>query len=220
MPLSPVSPFAPGGILHLEYSNVVAGERHSLHLHVCHFNPTALGSTHDRAYVSGGPVTPSETHLSATYDAWADLWATYYDADWLLRCEGLYIWQPGRYTVLSPAPDFPVRVGASTSDDPGWPRFDRRFRLLGQRAEKRHLHLCQVPGTEHRPAPFDVSPTTGGVDSRDRALLGYLSGAGGGGVVMPDGTYCFPVTTMQVLWARSVAALGSSAPGSPYVVTG
>jgi hypothetical protein len=221
MPSSPAPAGAPGGVLHLEYSNASAAASHSLHLHICHFDPNAIGGTHDRAYSSDGLVTPSESYVSETFDAFAALWQAYYDSDWMLRCEGLYLWQAGGVVeLLSPAPDFPVQVGTNTDDDPAWPRFDRRFRLLGQKGAVRHLHLSQVPGTQHRALAFEVSATSGGLDARDRALIAYLSGASGGGIVTQDGTYCFGVTDMVVWWARSVQSLGSSAPGSPYVVTG
>lgn len=221
MPFSPVPPNVPGGVLALEYTNAVAGVAHSLHVHVCHFDPTPVGGTNDRAYISGGPVTPSEVYVSETFDALADLWDDYYDSDWLLRCVGLYLRQGVDEDVyLTPPPDFPVRTGADTSADPGWPRFDRRFRLLGRKGQVRHLHLCQVPGTEHRVNAFEVGATAGGLDARDRAWMAYLSGASGGGAVMADGTYCFPVTDMMVWWARSTQTLGTSAPGSPFLVTG
>jgi hypothetical protein len=220
MPLPPPPSTEPGGVVHLEYTNFTAGERHSLHIHLCHFNLSPVGATNDHAYIAGGPVTPSEGHVSDTYAALAALWAAYYDANWVLTCEQLYYNAGGTPTVLTPAPDFPTHVGATTPDDPEVPRFDRRFRLLGHKGAKRHLHLCQVAGTVHQPDPFEVSTTGGGLDARDRALIAYFSGASGGGAVTPDGTYCFPVTDMQVWWARSLKPLGAGVPGSPYIVSG
>lgn len=220
MPLPPAPSSGPGGILHLEYTNFTAGERHSLHIHLCHFDPDAAGPMNDHAYIAGGPVMPAEGHISETYAALAALWAAYYDADWVLTCEQLYYNAAGTPTVLTPAPDFPTHVGATAPADPEVPRFDRRFRLLGQKGAVRHLHLCQVPGSVHRPVPFEVSSTSGGIDAHDQALIAYFSGTSGGGAVTPDGTYCFAVTDMQVWWARSLRPLGAGVPGAPYIVSG
>lgn len=226
MPSGSPPPGQPGGMLITEYLNGDAGERHTIRLHLAWFDPTAAGPTNDHAYVSGGPVTPTETLLSQTYAALAALWQPYYSSAWTLYCRDIGYNAGGQLVPLSPKPIFAPYSGTDTADHSADWYTDRIIRLLGQRGAKRRLHLRQVPDNALHEEALEVGTDHGGIDVRDRAWMAYLSGASGGGAVMPDGTYAFAVTDMEAWWARApmmgwVSAPGAGAtPGAPYLVTG
>ena len=194
MPLPPPPLNAPGGLLRVLYTNSVVAAAHTIVLHVSWFDPATF------AYISGGPVTPTEPGLVDTFNSIAALWAPYYSADWTLSIDSVWYNAAGLMTVLQPPPTVTPVLGM-TSDDPALPRVDRSFRLLGRKGAVHRLYLQDVAG-EIVDETIEVSATTGGLDARDRAWMSYLSGSTGGGVVQPDGTYCFPVADERIWWAR------------------
>jgi hypothetical protein len=200
VPLPGPSGVCPGGLLALEYSNPTMGERHNLHLHLAWFDQDP-GTDNDRAYVGGGPVAPAESGVLATFAAIAALWAPYYEPDWSLHINELYLNSSGDLIVLPNTPIAAPVLGTNATDPPGLPRVNRIFRLLGQRAARRDMWICQVPGVTYG-VKLEVSGGSGGFDARDQAWMAYLAGASGGGVVMPDGTYAHGVADVRAWWAR------------------
>jgi hypothetical protein len=67
---------------------------------------------------------------------------------------------------------------------------------------------------------LEVSPTSGGLDARDQALMAYLSGATGGGAVMPDGLRCFDVAKINFFWSQPLPTGGAESGGSAVDGTG
>jgi hypothetical protein len=220
MPLESPTPGSAGGLLVMQYVNLGAGEVHGLRLHLAWFDPVPFGGDHDHAYVSGGPVTPSESFISETYAALAALWRPYYSPQWVLSCTSVGYNSAGTYTRLDPGPDFPSYVGtAGAPPDASW-YVDRKLHLLGQKGARRRLWLRKLPSDILPLLPIEVGPSSGGLDARDRAWMAYLSGQSGGGAVMPDGTYSFAVRDLTVEWTQPPNGLLVGAPGAPYMVSG
>jgi hypothetical protein len=207
-------------MLVMQYVNAGLREVHNLTIHLAWFDATPFGGDNDHAYVSGGPVTPAETFVSATYAAIGALWQPYYPDTWVLNCLSLGYNSNGTYVRLDPGPNFPAFVGtASPPADGSW-YVDRVFSLLGQKAARRRLWLRKLPTDSFSYLPIEVGPDHGGVDAHDQAWMAYLSGASGGGAVMPDGTYTFPVRDLKLEWTQPPNPLLAGEPGAPYLVTG
>jgi hypothetical protein len=204
----------PGGLLWLEYANIVASERHQLFFHVAWFDQTPSGSNHDYLYTGAGPVAPSESGVLATFAALAALWAPYYSADWSLRIDSLSVFSPTGERPLPTTPLATPVAGTATGSTAGLLPTRRDFKLLGRQAARRTVHLPQVYGPVIG-TTVAVGTGAGGFDSRDQAWMRYLSGQTGGGVVLQDGTYAFPDGDVSAWWARHLEALTGD-----YVVSG
>jgi hypothetical protein len=214
-----------GGLLELEYRHAAGGERHALRLHLAPFAITAATTgygLHDHLYVAGGPVMPLETSVLQTFAALAALWAPYYSPNWSIAVVSLQRSAAGTRSVVLPRPLADAVVGSASGDDDSGPRTKRIFHLLGRTGAARRFYLSQVRTLAQPEQPVEVSPSSGGLDARDRAWMAYLSGASGGGAVMADGTYSFPVRDLEVQWARPIELVGAEGgmPGAPYLVGG
>lgn len=212
-----------GGVLGLSYQHPTAGERHMLHLHVAHFDPTPTDSSYglnDRVYVSGGPVVPTEPSVLATYVAVAALWSAYFGPSWRLEVKTLQQRVDNNLLETVPPPTAPATFGGDLADDDSGVRAMYIFRLLSTSGIKKRLMLVQVKAPTIPLGEFEVGASGGGLAARDRDWMSYLSGATGGGVVMPNGGYCFAVTDMELVPAHDIQAASWVLPGAPYLVTG
>lgn len=203
---------AAGGLLLMEYADPAVAERHSLSMHLAHFDPTSL------AYTGTGPKAPAEAHIPATFAALGALWAAYYPGSWTLRVVALYYSDGGSFSQVATLPSWaPARGTAGAQSVPG-PAVARIVHTRSLAGARRRVHLHQMAGTLIDTAA-EVNATGGGLDARDVALLAYLSSPAAG-AVGTDGFAFRPDGTVEAWTDKSLALAPPGLGAGPYVVSG
>jgi hypothetical protein len=156
-----------GGELVMSYTN-------GTDTHIVRVDVIPFGST-DFLY-TGSPYKTSvtETGIADTFDRFGLVWQLYFDPTWTLTLES--VWQRSGDTS-SMLPGLPVTVpvtGAGPILAIPKPTLRRIFTYKTAFGPYQRLWLSDIATNEIATA-VNVSPTSGGFDSRDRAMMNYLS---------------------------------------------